>query len=89
MRNGIVWVAIILLFVGVFGCHPRNTKSSQGSGGYAGTPANSIDGYAKEHGISREEAAKRMRAQLVPPGESNAERSPIATSTANSETQNK
>jgi hypothetical protein len=87
MRNGIVWVAIVLVCVSVFGCHPRDTRSGQG--GYSGMPANSIDGYAKEHGISRAEAAKRMRAQLVPPGDSNAEKSPIVANTANSETQNK
>lgn len=87
MRNGFVWVAIVLVCVSLFGCHPRNTRSGQS--GYAGMPSNSIDGYAKEHGISRAEAAKRMRAQLVPPGEVNAERSPVNTSTVNSETQNK
>jgi hypothetical protein len=48
--------------------------NGKASGHDTGVPADSIDGYAKAHGISREEAAKRMRAQLVPSGDSNAEK---------------
>jgi hypothetical protein len=35
-----------------------------------GVPANSVDGYAKAHGVSREEAVRRMRDKLVPPSDS-------------------
>lgn len=67
MKQGMLWLFLILALVAApIGCQPRNVRNGYG----AATSDNTIDGYAQSHGISREEAAKRMRAQLVPPSDS-------------------
>jgi hypothetical protein len=90
MKNGIVsGTAIVMLSLAAFGCQSRNfmNMGKDSKGREYGVPANTIDGYAKAHGISREEAAKRMRAELVQPSDSHADTSPIANAAASSETQ--
>jgi hypothetical protein len=68
MKHGFVFgLAVFALMVGVGGCQQQSIRD--GKRHDYGAPADSLDGYAKSHGISREEAAKRMRAELVPPGD--------------------
>ena len=92
MKNGMYlgFAIAALVFVNI-GCHSRNfTNVGKGANGHEyGVPADSIDGYAKAHGISREEAAKRMRAELVPPSNSNADMAPTETTAASSQHTNK
>ena len=73
--------AIIALIIVNTGCQSRRFErvGKDANGHEYGVPADSIDGYAKTHGISREEAAKRMRASLVPPGDSHADKTPAET----------
>jgi len=81
MKWGLSFGALLALsvFTG-FGCQSRSFVSMgrDANGHDFAVPTNSIDGYAKEHGISREEAAKRMRAELVPPSDSHADSTPAA-----------
>ncbi|MCC6125864.1 MAG: hypothetical protein IT426_12930 [Pirellulales bacterium] len=74
---GLAMIAILLVDAG---CRTRQFTNLGKNGREYGAPANSIDGYAKAHGISRAEAAKRMRENLVPPGDSPAEKSPVELS---------
>jgi hypothetical protein len=69
MKNGILWAAVVFSMIfGGTGCRSgmlnlgRNHQSHDRS-----IPPNSIDGYAKAHGITRAEAAKRMREKMAPP----------------------
>lgn len=83
MKQGLyLGLAIVALLLGDAGCRSRQfINLGQGKNGREhGVPANSIDGYAKAHGISRAEAAKRMRENLVPPGDSPADKSPVESS---------
>jgi hypothetical protein len=90
MKNGMVWgIMVLVLVFSVLGCQSRSLNSPSTYGHGSGTPANSIDGYAKAHGISRAEAAKRMRSDLVPPSDSNVDNSPTATTAASAESQNR
>jgi hypothetical protein len=90
MKYGMFWrIMVLVLFVSVLGCQSRSLNSKSAYGHDTGTPTNSIDGYAKAHGISRAEAAKRMRSDLVPPSDSNVDKSPAATTAASTESQNR
>jgi hypothetical protein len=62
-------IAIVALTIINAGCQSRHfvNVGKDSKGNEYGVPANSIDGYAKSHGVSREEAVSRMRADLVPP----------------------
>jgi hypothetical protein len=88
MKYGMIcgFMVSVLVF-SVLGCQSRSLYSKSAYGRDAGTAANSIDGYAKAHGISRAEAAKRMRAEFVPPTESNANNAPAATTATSSGSQ--
>jgi hypothetical protein len=68
------------------GCHSRNTRHRD-SGQWGET--NTIDGYAKVHGITRKEAAKRMREQMLPPPTFDAHQPPPETAAATPETTNR
>jgi hypothetical protein len=73
MKNGMYWgIAVFALATVLSGCQSRsfiNVGEDSKGNAYA-VPANSVDGYAKAHGISRQEAAKRMREQFVPADDS-------------------
>jgi hypothetical protein len=87
MKQGMyLGLAIVALLLVDAGCRSRQfTNLGQGKNGREyGVPANSIDGYAKAHGVSRAEAAKRMRENLVPPGDPPADKSPVELSSATS-----
>jgi hypothetical protein len=56
MKYGVI-LGIVVFVSGTFGCQSRHLMKNSHENG---TPANSIDGYAKEHGISRAEAVKRI-----------------------------
>jgi hypothetical protein len=92
MKYGMyLWFVIVALAILPAGCQSRNfmTNGKKAKGDDHGIPANSVDGYAKAHGISREEAAKRMRAEFVPPGDPNTEKFPVEMTSASSEHINK
>jgi hypothetical protein len=72
--------AIVSLTILIAGCQSRNLGLGKNSQKSVGVPENSIDGYAKAHGISREEAAKRMREKLVPPDASHFDSPAVANS---------
>jgi hypothetical protein len=61
---------VLVLTIAIAGCRSRDVMSTKHSSGGEWGAANSIDGYAKAHGISRAEAAKRMRDELVSPASS-------------------
>jgi hypothetical protein len=70
MKNGIIFgVVAISLILGNAGCRSRCFESigKDRHGNEHGVPSNSIDGYAKAHGVTRAEAAKRMREEMAPP----------------------
>jgi hypothetical protein len=71
MKHGIfLGIMVVALTVAIVGCRSRDVMSTKRSSGGEWGAANSIDGYAKAHGISRAEAAKRMRDELVSPSSS-------------------
>ncbi len=85
MKKGVTpFFLFSMLVVCEAGCGNRNfVNMGTDSHGHAyGVPSNSIDGYAKAHGISRAEAAKRMRQELVPPNDSHANDPPAQTVSA-------
>jgi hypothetical protein len=88
MKYGMYFgLAVLILSFGVTGCQQHNIRNTKGH--EYGVPDNSIDGYAKSHGISRAEAAKRMRADLVPPGDSKTAPNTAETTAATLEPKNK
>jgi hypothetical protein len=84
MKQGLylVFVMAALMVLGG-GCRSRcfECVGKDARGHEYAVPADSIDGYAKAHGCSRAEAAKRMRAEFVPPSDSHVE-NVSATTTA-------
>jgi hypothetical protein len=67
-KTCICGLALAVLALIQTGCQSRHfVNAGEKNGHQYAVPANSIDGYAKAHGVSREEAAKRMRDQLVAP----------------------
>jgi hypothetical protein len=82
MKSGMYFGLVIVAFMVIStGCQSRRFECiGKGANGHEyAVPANSIDGYAKERGISRAEAAKRMRAEFVPPSSESVENTPEET----------
>ncbi len=91
MKCGMIWaITALTLAIAATGCQSRRfaNMGKDANGHEYGVPANSIDGYAKAHGISRSEAAKRMRDELVPPSDPHVE-GHAAIATVGSETRTK
>jgi hypothetical protein len=91
MKSRTISLLLMLMFISSsVGCQNRyftNVGNDSYGNAYA-APSNSIDGYAKAHGVSRAEAVKRMREELVPPGDSHINDPPVQMTTGTSEKAN-
>jgi hypothetical protein len=88
MKFGVyLGVTVLVLAPITMGCQSRRFASAgkDARGHEYAVPANSIDGYAKAHGISRAEAAKRMRAEFVATSDAQAAKTPVETTEATPE----
>jgi hypothetical protein len=87
MKHGLFLALVACtLVLSAAGCQSRSTRHRD-TGAWGET--NTIDGYAKVHGITRQEAAKRMREQMVPPPAFDSHQPSAETAAATPETVNK